>query len=188
MSPATIAAMQGIVRLGFFDAGGLGNIGNTPRTVLISLAPLAVMGGFIALMLLPAGNGVQALRALFIITCALLAPMVVSHALARAFGREALWPRFAAAFNWCQWVIMAGVLAPALVVMNLAIALFGIPADTAGVLTLLAVFAYTLALYWFLARHALRLPGGRAAVFVLLTNLGTFLFLTIPRLLAQALA
>lgn len=188
MRPATMAAAQGLIRLGFFDAGGLDKIGNTPRTVLVSLVPLAIMGGFIALMTLPGGNGEQALRTLFVIACAMLAPMVVSHALARAFGREALWPRFAAAFNWCQWVIMIGVLVPALAIMNLAIALSVMPADIAGMLALLGVFAYTLALYWFIARHALRLSGGKAALFVLLTNFGTFLFLTVPRLLAQALA
>ena len=36
---------------------------------------------------------------------ALLAPPVISQALARRWGRQERWFRFATAINWCQWAL-----------------------------------------------------------------------------------
>ena len=60
-----------------------------------------LVGG--ALMLL-GGGGLDALSDLLATLCALLAPPVLSFEVARLWGREAAWLRFATAFNWCQWV------------------------------------------------------------------------------------
>ena len=90
-------------------------------------------------------------RDLLATLCALLAPPVLSYSLARYWGREALWLRFATAFNWCQWAI------PAIACLccwrcSLLIAL-GVPNDAAGHLWILGLAGYGLWLHWFLARH-----------------------------------
>ena len=43
------------------------------------------------------------------------------------------------------------------------------------------LFCYGLWLHWFLARHALALTAARAAVLVLVINLGTTLLVTLPQ-------
>jgi hypothetical protein len=48
--------------------------------------------------------------------------------------------------------------------------------------------AYGLWLHWFLARKALGLSGGRAALLVLVVNLGTAVAVVGPHLLASQIA
>lgn len=177
--------LRGIARIARFRPDGLADIGDDAGAVATSLIPLAVLplaGSLIALM---NGAGWYALRDLFIVACALLAPLVVTHALARAWGREALWPRFAAAFNWCQWAIP--VAAMGLLLGAAVLVMLGLPTETSGLLVLLGVLVYALSLHWFVARHALRLSGAMAALLVVLTNLGTLACLAVPRLIAGAL-
>jgi len=83
---------------------------------------------------------------------------LAAAALADASGRGPLWPLFVAAWNWTN-VVQYG----ALVVASL---LGGVlPAGVGGLLTL-AAFVYAIWMEWFVARSALRISGGRAAVFV----------------------
>lgn len=177
--------VRGIARIARFRPEGLADIGDDANAVATSLIPLAALPVAGSLIALANGAGWYALRDLFIVACALLTPLVVSNALARAWGREALWPRFAAAFNWCQWAIpvaaMGLLLGAALLVM------FGLPAELSGLLVLFGVVVYALSLHWFVARHALHLSGGMAALLVVLTNLGTLACLAIPRLIVKAL-
>ena len=92
----------GTMRLARGRADGLLHFGATPEAFLVSLAPLVALplvGG--ALMLL-GGGGLNALSILLVMLCALLTTPVVSFEVARLWGREVAWPRYATAFNWCQ--------------------------------------------------------------------------------------
>ena len=82
---------------------------------------------------------------------------MLSYALARHWGREALWPRFATAFNWCQWAIPA-VAFLLLLAVSLLIAL-GVPNEAGGPSVVAGLAGYGLWLHWFLARHGLRSVG-----------------------------
>jgi hypothetical protein len=74
----------------------------------------------------------------------------LSHGLAVGLGRGELWPRYIAAWNWCN------VIQQLLLVAAGVIALVGAPdfvTETVG----LVVIGWSLWLEWFTARHALRL-------------------------------
>lgn len=177
--------LRGIVNIARYRPEGLADIGNDANAVATSLIPLAALPIAGSVFSLASGAGWQALRDLFIVACALLAPLVVTHALARAWGREALWPRFAAAFNWCQWAIP--VVAMALLLGAAVLVMLGLPTELSGLLVLFGILAYALSLHWFVARHALSLSGAMAAALVVLTNLGTLACLMLPRLIARTL-
>ena len=82
-------------------------------------------------------------------------------AVCRSLGREALWPRLVATWNWSnllQYLIM------------LAITLFSVmplPAWTQEVITIAGI-GYALWLQWFAARSALQVSGVTAAGFIVL--------------------
>lgn len=80
--------------------------------------------------------------------------------LARACGREALWPRFLATWNWVSLVQYAIILALSLVVGELP----GWLAQGAQ----LAGLGYALWLQWFATGLALQVAGRHAVAFVLL--------------------
>jgi hypothetical protein len=78
---------------------------------------------------------------------------------AESQGRRAEWPRFIAAWNWAnvvQYVVLLGLSLPGGL---------GLPSGIAGGLGL-AALGYALWLEWFVAKTALRIPGGAAAVLV----------------------
>ncbi len=86
---------------------------------------------------------------------------LASLKLAEAAGRQAEWPHFLAAWNWAnvvQYLVMLALVVPASL---------GLPPLLANGLGL-AALGYALWLEWFVAAQALRLPGGRAVIFVLL--------------------
>jgi hypothetical protein len=136
------------------------------------------------LLMLSQGAGLAALSDLLATVCALLAPAVLSHELARRWGRAALWTRFAVAFNWCQWAIP--ILAVGLVVLAGMLLTLGVPSDTGALLVVAGLLGYGLWLHWFLARHGLGLGAGRAVLLVLGVNLGTVVIVLGPRLVAMA--
>jgi len=89
--------------------------------------------------------------------------------LAQAWGREASWPRFIAAWNWTNMVQYALML-----VLTVPAAL-GLPPVVTQALTLCGI-GYAFWLEWFVARHALGVEGGKAAALVGLDlMLGLFL-------------
>jgi hypothetical protein len=107
----------------------------------------------------------------------LLVAPVVTHALARAWGREAGWLRMATAFNWCQFAL--------LVVMMIGLFLIGAIIGRGGALMILAGLGfYALWLHWFLARHALGISASRAIGLVLSIHLATSLIVLGPRFVA----
>lgn len=80
--------------------------------------------------------------------------------LAKACGREALWPRFLASWNWVSLVQYAIIVLLSLVVEALP-GWLGQGAQLAGL-------GYALWLQWFATGLALQVPGRHAAGFVLL--------------------
>ena len=107
---------------------------------------------------------------------------MLSFEVARRWGREAAWLRFATAFNWCQWAIPVF---GSLLLLALGVLVGAGPAALGARKRRVAgAGCYGLWLHWFLARHGLGLSRLRAAVLVLGVNLATVLIVMGPRMLA----
>ncbi len=151
-----------------------------------SLAPLVAFPLVGSVLMMLGGGGLGALSDLLATLCALLGPPVLSFEVARLWGREAPWQRFATAFNWCQWVIpVIGILLLMIFAMFVG---FGLPRAFARGGVLLGIIAYGLWLHWFVTRHGLGLSGLRAALMVIGVNLGTVILVMGPRVLVLALS
>lgn len=164
-------AAVGVARLAWFRADGLAAFDASPTGLLNALAPwlaFALVGAVLALV---AGAVREAVVDLLASVVGLLAPPVLSQALAQLWGRGAAWLRYAVAVTWCQW-LMPPVLLIALMLGGLLMAA-GLPQNAAEVLSGLIVVAYALALHWFLARRGLDLSAWRAVLLVLAVNVGT---------------
>ncbi len=179
--PVGASILRGILLLARGRADGLRQFGDTPPAFLASLAPLIAFPLVGAGLMLADGDGAQALAELLVTLCAVLAPPVLSYEPARLWHREGQWLHFAIAFNWCQWAIP--VLAALLLTLVYPALLGATSPETAGIVVIAAVAAYALWLHWFLARHALMISGLRAALLVLVVNLGTVVLILGPRLL-----
>ncbi len=179
--PLGASIVRGILLLARGRADGLRQFGDTPSAFLASLAPLIAFPLVGAGLMLAHGGGVPALTQLLATFCALLAPPVLSYEPARLWHREVQWLRFATAFNWCQWAIP--MLAAVLLTLVYPALLGATDTETAGIIVIAAVAGYALWLHWFLARHALMISGLRAALLVLVVNLGTVVLILGPRLL-----
>lgn len=176
------SVVVGMARIARGRRDGLAQFGDTAQAFLASLAPLIafpLVGGGLALI---GGRAELALTDLLATLCGLLAPAVLSYELARLWRRDALWLRFATAFNWCQWLLP--LLGSVLMLLLGMAGAAGLPPRTAGVLLVLALGCYGLWLHWFLARNGLQISGLRAALLVLVVNFGTVLLVLGPRLLA----
>ncbi len=182
-SPAPGSILRGILLLARGRADGLRQFGDTPAAFLASLAPLIAFPLVGAVLMLGQGGGWPALTELLATVCALLAPPVLAYELARLWRREAQWLHFATAFNWCQWAIP--VLAAVLLILVYPALAGTAGSETAGLVVIFAVAGYALWLHWFLARHALMISGPRAAMLVVLVNLGTLAVVLGPRLVVS---
>jgi hypothetical protein len=174
--------LRGIFRIARGRADGLDQFAGTQQGFLTSLAPLIAFPLVGTVLMLLNGGGAPAITDLLATVAVLLAPPVLSYELARLWGRQAYWLRFATAFNWCQWLLpmLASVL-----LMGLGLLLrTGLSEQTATGALVLALGGYALWLHWFLARHGLALSPFRAAILVVVVNLGTALLVLAPRLLA----
>jgi len=178
----TANVVLGILLLARFDRTGLRQFGATAQSFLASLAPLLAFPLVGGLLLLAEGQAMRAALDLFAAACALLAPAVLSHALAAAWSREAEWLRYATAFNWCQWAIP--IAATGLVLLLAMLTGLGLSDRSAAMIAVAALVCYGLSLHWFVARHGLALPPLRAGVLVVGVNFGTAALLLAPRLLA----
>ena len=173
--------LTGIVRLARGRADGFERFTATPQGFLGSLAPLLAFPIVGSVLMLAGGAGSAALGDLLATVCAVLAPAVLSHALARLWGREDAWLRFITAFNWCQWVIP---LAAMLVRLCVGIASpLGLPTNAGAILAMALLGGYGLWLHYFLARQGLGVSPGRSVVLVIVVNFGTVLLVIVPRLL-----
>ena len=175
----------GITRLARGRADGFDHFGATREAFLASLAPLVAFPLVGAALMLLGGGGRNALSDLLATLCALLAPPVLSFEVARLWGREAAWLRYATAFNWCQWVIP--VMASVLLVAGGILAGLGLPRGFVSAGVVFGLVGYGLWLHWFVARHGLGLSGLRAVAMVLGVNLATVALVLGPRMLALAL-
>jgi hypothetical protein len=172
----------GVFRLARGRADGIRQFGATREAFLASLAPLIAFPLVGGLLMLLGGGGLTALADLLATLCALVAPPVLSFEVARLWGRQNSWLRFATAFNWCQWVIP--VIGTLLLVVLGTLAALGLPRSVASTSVVLGLVTYGLWLHWFLARHGLGLSRIRAALLVFGVNFGTVLLVLGPRMLA----
>lgn len=184
---------RGVFLLARGKAEGLREFAPTPQAFLSSLAPMLALPvvGYLLVLLHDAapephaaGGAIGRLAGLgdlLSTLCAVLGPPVLSFELARRWKREALWLRYATALDWTQWAIPALISVLLIGVYPLLAA--ALPAQLAVGLMALAIGGYALWLHWFVARHGLALSGGRAALLVVLVNLGTALLAFGPRLL-----
>lgn len=170
--PVLGAAMLAIGR-----GEGIALFGGTVRAYMSSLLPLALFALAGAALMAAGGVGHDAAAMLGSALVTLLAPAVLSHALARRWDREEQWLRYATAVNWCQWVQVAAATAM-LVVLGGRLQ----PVDLVQT-TVVAVGLYGLWLNWVTARAGLELARGRAALLVLLVNGGTLLLVLLPEVL-----
>lgn len=186
MSERPRSVLLGIARLARGRADGIEQFGGTPQAFMASLAPLIAFPLVASAWLLLNGSVGEAVLGLLASLVALLGPPVISHALARGWGREAAWLRYAVAFNWCQWAIPLA--AVALLLSLRLLAGFGLPAPAAANAFVLGLAGYATWLHWFIARHGLALSRLRALAVSLLVNIGTVLLAAGPRLLLSAIA
>jgi hypothetical protein len=173
----------GMLRIARGRADGIFCFGSSPQAFLSSLAPLVAFALVGAVLALSTEGPRRALTGLAMTLCALLTPAVVSYELAHIWKRADAWTRFATAFNWCEWLLLA-LFCLVLVPLSAAISL-GMSEATASLLLVTCLGAYGLWLHWFLARKALTLSWFRAVLLVLLLNLGTAVVVMGPRLLAN---
>ena len=181
-APRQVIAI-GILMLARGQAHGLRHFGDTRKSVLSALAPLAAFMLVAIGLALLAKAGTDALGDLLSLAIGFLGQLVFSFEVARRWGRGAEWFRFATAFCWCQW---AGPMAMAvfLVIMAFMMAA-GISSETAAVLGMLGLFGYGLWLHWFLARNALQLSAWRAVALVFIVNAATSVLVLLPQFAAQ---
>lgn len=171
----------GVARVAIGRVDGLQRFGGTVQSFLASLAPLIAFPLAGALIELMRDGWLTALSLILLTLVAQLTPPVVSHALAVRWGREDAWLHYATAYNWCYWALPA-VAVVLMVVLGTA-AGAGLPEAIAGRALVLAVAAYSLWLHWFLARHALGVSRGKAAIMVVVVNAATLILAFGPALL-----
>lgn len=181
-SPSNI--ILGVARLARGRPDGFQQFSGTREGFLASLAPLIAFPLVGGALLALSGDRMGALIDFLATLCALLAPPVLSFEVARLWGKQAAWLRFATAFNWCQWAIpvVGGML---FVGLGMLMAV-GLPQQVASVLAILGLASYGLWLHWFLARHGLGLSSARAAVLVFGVNLITVALVIGPKMLVIA--
>ncbi len=180
-----IHVLEGIALLARGRADGLSRMGDGVGAFLNSLAPLVAFSLVASLVMLLNGEGAGAISDLLATTCALLAPPVLSYPLARRWGRDALWLRFAIAFNWCQWAIPI-VLVCLLIAAGMLMGM-GVPSATAAMVAVIGLLGYAFWLHWFLARNAMHLGVWQAVLVVVCMNVGTGVLVAGPVLLEQAI-
>jgi hypothetical protein len=176
------SVLRGIARVACGRPDGIDQFAGTTRAFLASLAPLLAFPLVGTALLLLNGAGASAVADLLATVTVLLAPPVLSFELARLWGRQAQWLRFATAFNWCQWLLP--VLASVLLTILGAGLRAGLPERAATAMLVIGLAGYGLWLHWFLARHGLALSRPRAAMLVLGVNFGAAVLVLVPRLLA----
>jgi hypothetical protein len=178
MREVIIAGLAGAFLLGRGRQEGFALMEDTPAGAWRSFAAaLICLPAFLGIRLFvwaaggaPEGGALRGLLAELIgYAIAWTAFALLSLPIAQSWGRAQAWPRFIAAWNWTnivQYLVLLALMIPGAL---------GLPAMLSQVLTLCGL-AYAVWLEWFIARHALGVTGGRAAVLVVLDLvLGLFL-------------
>jgi hypothetical protein len=186
--PGPVASvLLGISRLARLRADGFACFKDTPQAFLNSLAPMLAFPVVAGIGMVLGGDIGAALGDLLATLVALLAPAVLSHALAAFWGREEHWLRYAVAFNWCQAAITVLTVLVAAIAGASAAGQSGTQAVQAMLGSVVVVLLYWLVLAWFLARRGLQISGWKAVLLVLVTNFGTGLLVAGPRMLVATL-
>ena len=171
----------GVVRTAVGRTDGLAQFGNTVPSFLNSLAPLLAFPLAGAVIEAYRQDWVSAVSLLLLTVVAQLAPPVLSQLVAARWKIEDRWLHYATAYNWCYWAVP---LAGALFTVAFALAVgAGLPSNLAAQGVLLCLGVYGFWLNWFVARQALGLGGGKAALFVVLVNAGTAVLVIGPAFL-----
>lgn len=178
--------VRGILRVGTFQADGVAEFEATPQAFLTSLVPLLTLPLAGGLVMALRGHVAEALASVLANVVVLLAPPVAAHALAGRWRREGLWLRYAVAYNWCQWAV-AIALVVAMLAGSMMIAV-GFPETMTASLLVLGLAGYAIVLNWFLARTAMRLSGGQAAMFIVLVWLAALVLIMAPALIGGGAA
>lgn len=173
--------LLGILQLALLRAEGMRQFAGTRQAFLNSFAPLLAFPLVGAVLDVVSGAGAEDLATLLGGLVALLAPPVLSEAMARLFGREQEWLRYATAFNWTRWVMLLALGASLILMGTLAAA--GLSERAAVTLGVAAVLIYSMVLDWFVARVGLRLTAARAVALVVVVNFGAGLLSLGPHLL-----
>ncbi len=185
--PAPI--MRGLFLLARFRREGIDMFDRGMTGVSASLAPLMALPLVLAaLSLVQPQIGVPltaVLAEMLWLIVALLAPIVISHEIARRWRLLDTWPRYAAAIDWCVWLSPVAAMVVGIAVRILSAA--GAPAVPLVWAGLGVVLCYLIAVHWFVARHGLGVSKVRAAVMVLATNGGAALLVSVPGLLRALL-
>ena len=173
--------MIGVGRVALGRTDGFARFGSTVPSFLNSLAPLIAFPLAGALIEVFRDDWQTALSLLLLTLVAQLAPPVLSHLLAVRWKCEDQWLHYATAYNWCYWAIpMVG----ALLTLGFAMAVgAGLPSTVAAQAVLGCLGLYSLWLNWFVARHALGLSKGKAALLVFVVNAGTAVLAIGPAML-----
>lgn len=170
----------GIARLGCFRADGLAAFDASPVGLLNALAPWLAFALVAFVLMLLAGSAVQAASGLLASLVGLLTPPVVSHALARLWGRQETWLRYAVAFTWCQWLMPVALVAA--LTLSFALMAMGLPESLTEPIAALAMLVYAVALHGFVVRRALDLSWWRTGAMVIAINLCTVAAVAAPSL------
>ncbi len=178
-------ALLGIALVARGRREGIRQFSATREAFLASLAPLIAFPLVGSGLMLLAGAGWDSVEDFVATLCAVLAPPVLSQALAQTWGRETAWLQYATAFNWCQWAVPA-VAALLLLILGLLLNL-GLSQAGAALAFVLGLAAYTLWLHWFVTRYGLGLGPWRAALLVILVNAGTALLALGPQLISYVI-
>jgi hypothetical protein len=172
--------IRAIVGVALGRPAALRQFGDTPRAFITSLIPLIVVPLLSSLMTQKDPGIGRFLLESAASVAALLVPPVLTHALARAWGREEAWLRFATAFNWCQFGLL-------MVAMVGLFVIGGAGGRDAAVIVVGLLGLYALWLHWFLTRHGLGVSAGRSAMLVLSVHVATSLVVLVPRFIAALL-
>ncbi len=172
----------GIARVAVGRVDGIGCFDGTVQSFLASLAPLLAFPLVAAVIMLMRDSWLGALSLMLVTLVAQLTPPVISHALARRWGREAAWLQYSTAYNWCYWALPV---VAAILMVGIGVAIgAGLPPQAGSQAVVFGVGAYSLWLHWFLARHGLAMSRGRAALLVAIVNVGTLVLAIGPALLS----
>ncbi len=159
---------------------GLEDFGNTPDAYLASLAPLIAFALVSCVLAAAAGHVRMAAQVFLMLICSWLAPAVISHPIARVWGRAETWPRYANIVNWSQ-MLMFLVLSIASAIAKVAVTA-GLPQNAVLLAGGLSVLAYAIWFHWFVARGTLQLSRWRTLLLLLAVAIGTNLVVSVPLL------
>ena len=167
------AVVRGLLLLGTGRAQGFECFDGSRDAFLAGLAPQIGFLLVLAALLLLQHPTVPAVCLVLLLFCAVLLPPVISHAMARLWGRGDRWQRYATASVWGIWLILPAYL-PAMLLASILLQM-GVSHAAVAQAVLLLLGGYLVWLQWFMAWKGLAISRARAAVTVMALMLGSSL-------------